>query len=90
MCEELRLTYTFETVRHPQAAETQRAPAKQAVCDYEQTRKPQRVFLRAGVSGRLLASRPNHRDQVEAQRSGTKRRAVVTNRPGGRFSPGLL
>ena len=63
---------------------------KQAVKDFEQTKKPQRLFLAVRYqAGSWTAAQPIV-IKVEAHAQGTNRRAVVTNRPGWEAMPSAV
>ena len=82
VCQELRLSYTFGLGMNSVLRDLSEELLKQAVEDFEQTKKPQRLFLAVRYqAGSWTAAQPIV-IKVEAHAQGINRRAVVTNRPG--------
>jgi hypothetical protein len=82
VCRELGLTYTFGIGMNSRLREASDELLAQAVAQYEQTGRPQRLFRLVDYRAE---SWPEPRPvviKVEAHAQGTNRRAVVTNRPG--------
>jgi hypothetical protein len=90
VCQELRLSYTFGIGMNSRLRELSDDLLKQAVKDFEQTKKPQRLFLAVRYqAGTWKAAQPIV-IKVEAHAQGTNRRAVVTNRPGWEVLPSAV
>jgi hypothetical protein len=90
VCQELRLSYTFGIGMNSLLRELSDDLLKQAVKDFEQTKKPQRLFLAVRYrAGTWRAAQPIV-IKVEAHAQGTNRRAVVTNRPGWEVLPSAV
>jgi Transposase DDE domain group 1 len=90
VCQELRLSYTFGIGMNSLLRELSDELLKQAVNDFEQTKKPQRLFLAVHYqAGTWKAAQPIV-IKVEAHAQGTNRRAVVTNRPGWEVLPSAV
>jgi hypothetical protein len=87
VCEELNLTYTFGMGMNARLKRISDELLTQAVAQYEETGRPQRLFL----GTRYQADSWEHERSVvikaEAHAQGTNRRAVVTNRPGAAILP---
>jgi len=87
VCRELRLSYTFGIGMNPRLREASDDLLKRAVADYERTGQPQRSFLLLEYQAESWPASQPVVIKVEAHAQGTNRRAVVTNRPGGRVLP---
>jgi hypothetical protein len=87
VCERLGLTYTFGLSSNTVLKARSDDLLAQAVANYAQTRKPQRLFDQFVYQA---DSWPQARQVVvkaEANTHGTNRRFIVTNRPGAALSP---
>jgi hypothetical protein len=90
VCQELRLTYTFGIAMNSRLRELSDEMLKKAVKDFEETKKPQRLFLAVRYkAGSWDADQPIV-IKAEAHAQGTNRRAVVTNRPGWEAMPSAI
>jgi hypothetical protein len=90
VCQELRLSYTVGIGMNSILRELSDDLLKQVVNDFEQTKKPQRLFLAVHYqAGTWKAAQPIV-IKVEAHAQGTNRRAVVTNRPGWEVLPSTV
>lgn len=88
-CEELGIWYTFGLRMDSVLQRESEALLAQAVAQYEASGQPQRLFHAFWYQA---GSWPESRWTIikcEAHAQGTNRRAVVTNRPGGRVRPGV-
>jgi len=90
VCQELRLSYTFGIGMNSVLRELSDELLKQAVKDFEQTKKPQRLFLAVRYQAKSWAEEQPIVIKVEAHAQGTNRRAVVTNRPGWEAMPAAI
>jgi Transposase DDE domain group 1 len=90
VCQELWLSYTFGIGMNSRLRDLSDALLKQAVEDYERTKKPQRLFLADHYQAGSWASAQPIVIKVEAHAQGTNRRAVVTNRPGWAVLPSAI
>jgi hypothetical protein len=82
VCQELGLAYTFGIGMNPRLRDLSDDLLNQALTTYEQTRQPQRLFLRIDYQAESWPAAQPVVIKVEAHAQGTNRRAVVTNRPG--------
>jgi hypothetical protein len=90
VCQELRLSYTFGIGMNSRLRELSDDLLKQAVKDFEQTKKPQRLFLAIQYQARTWPAAQPLVIKVEAHAQGTNRRAVVTNRLGFKILPSAV
>jgi hypothetical protein len=90
VCQELRLSYTFGIGLNSRLRALSDDLLKQAVKDFEQTKKPQRLFLAVSYQAGSWAAAQPVVIKVEAHAQGTNRRAVVTNRPGWEAMPSAI
>ena len=88
MCEALQIEFSFGFGMNPLLNRNTQDLQAEAVQAYEDTDEPQRLFDAFEYRAR---SWPHARwviVKAEANAAGTNRRAIVTNRPGGRVLPG--
>ena len=90
VCQELRLSYTFGIGMNSRLRDLSDELLKQAVKDFEQTKKPQRLFLAVRYQAGSWATDQPIAIKVEAHAQGTNRGAVVTNRPGWQAMPSAI
>jgi len=90
VCQELRLSYTFGIGMNSILRELSDELLKQAVKDFEQIKKPQRLFLAVRYQAKSWTEAQPIVIKVEAHAQGTNRRAVVTNRPGWEAMPSAI
>jgi hypothetical protein len=90
VCQELRLSYTFGIGMNTLLRKLSEDLLKQAVKDFEQTKKPQRLFLALPYRAGTWSVAQSLVIKVEAHAQGTNRRAVVTNRPGWAVLPSAV
>jgi hypothetical protein len=90
VCQELRLSYTFGIGMNSRLRDLSDELLKQAVKEFEQTKKPQRLFLAAGYQAKSWNLPQPIVIKVEVHSQGTNRRAVVTNRPGWEVMPSAI
>lgn len=90
VCQELRLSYTFGIGMNSVLRDLSDELLKQAVKDFEQTKKPQRLFLAVRYQAQSWPEEQPIVIKVEAHAQGTNRRAVVTNRPGWEAMPSAI
>jgi hypothetical protein len=90
VCEELRLSYTLGIGMNSRLRELSDDLLKQAIKDFERSKKPQRLFLAVRYQAGTWASAQPIVIKVEAHAQGTNRRAVVTNRPGWEVLPSAV
>jgi len=90
VCQELRLSYTFGIGMNSRLRELSDDLLKQAVKDFERTKRPQRLFLALRYRAGTWAAEQPIVIKVEAHAEGTNRRAVVTNRPGWEVLPSAV
>ena len=87
VCERLEVQSTFGLRLNPVLQRQSDALLAEAVEQYEQTGQPQRLFTAFWYQAGSWALPRWVVVKAEAQAAGTNRRAVVTNRPGGRVLP---
>lgn len=87
VCEELKLTYTFGIGMNARLKRISDELLAQAVTQYEQTSRPQRLFLGTWYQADSWDHERYVVVKAEAHARGTNRRAVVTNRPGAPILP---
>ncbi len=87
VCAELRLSYTFGIGMNSRLRDLSDELLKQAMKDFEQTKKPQRLFLADRYQAKTWKVAQPIVIKVEVHSQGTNRRAVVTNRPGWEVMP---
>jgi hypothetical protein len=90
VCEELRLSYTFGIGMNSRLRDLSDELLKQAMKDFEQTKKPQRLFLADRYQAKSWKVAQPIVIKVEVHAQGTNRRAVVTNRPGWEVMPSAI
>jgi Transposase DDE domain group 1 len=86
-CEELNLTYTFGIGMNARLKRISEELLAQAVTEYEETGRPQRLFLGTWYQADSWEHERYVVIKAEAHAQGTNRRAVVTNRPGAPILP---
>jgi hypothetical protein len=86
-CEALRVDYTFGIGMNARLQRFSEETLKNAVQQYEQTGQPQRLFCAFEYQADSWDLPRWVIVKCEASAQGTNRRAVVTNRPGGRVLP---
>ena len=87
VCERREVQYTFGLRLNPVLQRRSDALLAAAVEQYEQTGQPQRLFTAFWYQAGSWALPRWVVVKAEAHAAGTNRRAVVTNRPGGRVLP---
>jgi hypothetical protein len=87
VCERLEVQYTFGLRLNPVLKRQSDALLAEAVEQYERTGQPQRLFTAFWYQAGSWALPRWVVVKAEAHAAGTNRRAVVTNRPGGRVLP---
>jgi hypothetical protein len=90
VCQKLRLSYTFGIGMNSRLRDLSDDLLKQAVKEFEETKKPQRLFLAIDYQAKSWAASQPIVIKVEAHAQGTNRRAVVTNRPGWVSMPSAI
>ncbi len=90
VCAELRLSYTFGIGMNSRLRDLSDELLKQAMKDFEQTKKPQRLFLADRYQAKTWKVAQPIVIKVEVHAQGTNRRAVVTNRPGWEVMPSAI
>jgi Transposase DDE domain group 1 len=90
VCRELRLSYTFGIGMNARLEVLSEDLLKQAVAAYQETGRPQRLFLAAPYRARSWPAEQPIVIKVEVDAAGTNRRAVVTNRPGWEAMPAAI
>jgi hypothetical protein len=90
VCRELRLSYTFGIGMNPRLEVLSEGLLEQALAAYEETGRPQRLFLEARYRARSWPAEQPIVIKVEVDAAGTNRRAVVTNRPGWEAMPAAI
>ena len=90
VCEELRLSYTFGIGMNSRLRDLSDELLKQAMKDFEQNKKPQRLFLADRYQAKTWTVAQPIVIKVEVHAQGTNRRAVVTNRPGWEVMPSAI
>jgi Transposase DDE domain group 1 len=90
VCQELRLTYTFGIAMNSRLRELSDEMLKKAVKDFEETKKPQRLFLPVRYKAGSWGADQPIVIKAEAHAQGTNRRAVVTNRSGWEAMPSAI
>jgi len=86
-CERLEIQYTLGLRLNPVLQRRTAALLTEAVEQYEQTGRPQRLFTAFEYQAQSWAEPRWVVVKAEAHAAGTNRRAVVTNRPGARVLP---
>ena len=87
-CEAIEINYTLGIGMNPRLKRHSDQTLEIAVAQYEETGQPQRLFCAFEYQADSW-DRPRWVIvKCEANAQGTNRRAVVTNRPGGRVAPG--
>jgi hypothetical protein len=87
VCRELRIAYTFGIGMNSRLREASDDLLKQALEQHERTGQPQRLFQLVAYQAESWPAPQPVVIKAEASAQGTNRRAVVTNRPGGRVLP---
>jgi Transposase DDE domain group 1 len=90
VCQELRLSYTFGIGMNSRLRDLSDELLKQAMKEFEQTKKPQRLFLATEYQAKSWTVPQPIVIKVEVHAQGTNRRAVVTNRPGWKVLPSAI
>jgi hypothetical protein len=90
VCAELRLSYTVGIGMNSRLRDLSDELLKQAMKDFEQTKKPQRLFLADRYQAKTWKVAQPIVIKVEVHAQGTNRRAVVTNRPGWEVMPSAI
>lgn len=87
VCQELQLSYTFGIGMNSRLRARSDELLKAALKQFNETGQPQRSFLCLEYQAESWPAPQPVVLKVEAHAQGTNRRAVVTNRPGGRVLP---
>jgi hypothetical protein len=90
VCRELRLSYTFGIGVNSRLRAMTDDLEKQALDAYKKEGQPQRLFRLVDYQARSWVGPQPVVIKVEANAQGLNRRAVVTNRPGGRVLPSAI
>jgi hypothetical protein len=90
VCRELRLSYTFGLGMNARLEVLSEDLLKRAVADYEETGRPQRLFLATPYRARSWPAERPIVIKVEVGAAGINRRAVVTDRPGWEAMPAAV